>query len=80
MSNIDPRPALLSILRLCSEGRLPAKVRGWAASALDTAAAIYRTMDDMENNGVNVPTPGQAQALRNIDHAARAWLKKSHRE
>jgi hypothetical protein len=80
MSNIDPRPALHSILRLCSEGHLPAKVRGWATSALDTAAAIYRTMDDMEKNGVDVPTPGQARALGNIDHAAHAWLKKHHGE
>lgn len=80
MSTSDPRPALQSILRLCSEGHLPAKVRDWAASALNTAAAIYRTMEAMENNGVEVPTPGQARALGNIDHAARAWLKKSHRE
>ncbi len=77
MSTPDPRPKLWSILRLIDEGHLPKKIRGWATQTLDTADSIYSTMDDMEMNGVDVPTSAQEKALRNINCAACRWLRQT---
>ncbi len=77
MSTPDPRPKLRSILRLIEEGHIPAKIRGWATQTLDTVDSIYSTMDDMEMNGVDVPTAAQEHALRNIYCAACRWLRQS---
>jgi hypothetical protein len=75
MTTPDPRPKLRSILRLIEEGHLPAKLTGWAEQSLDTVRSIYSTMDDMEMNGVDVPTFNQEAALKNYYCAACRWLR-----
>jgi len=76
MSEEDPREELEEIIELYQNKHMPKKAYDWASNALETTKSIIETIEDMEVNGHDAPTPAQEDALENIYIAACNWLKK----
>ncbi|KHE93294.1 MAG: hypothetical protein K8F52_16715 [Candidatus Scalindua rubra] len=76
MPEEDPTEELEEIIELYQNKQIPQEAFDWANGALETTEGILETIESMDANGHDVPTPAQEEALENIYVAACNWLKK----